>query len=319
MKANTRKKTAWAFVALFFLLNTVAFFHAYKFTHFSEPGTYKTQSPDKLSLAEKVQTLLFGISNPRPENRRLPSQTFETVRLQSNKAIEGWHIRSTPSMGTVALFHGYGENKTFMLGKGEELVKLGYSVFLIDFMGSGGSEGSQTTLGFKEAEEVKTVFDHLKGQGEEKIYLFGTSMGAAALMKAIDDFGLKPKGVIIEFPFGSMYQAVSARFRNMHVPTIPMAGLLVFWGGVQNGFWAFDHAPSEYAKKIDMPVLMLYGAQDRNVTIGEIEEIYRNLPGSKRLRTFESAGHENFLAGKYRDDWIASVKAFMEETDSALR
>ena len=80
-----------------------------------------------------------------------------------------------------------------MLDKSEIFLELGYNTFLVDFMGSGGSEGNQTTIGFLEAEQVETSFNYLKNKGEKNILLFGTSMGAVAIMKAIHDFDLKPK------------------------------------------------------------------------------------------------------------------------------
>ncbi len=54
-----------------------------------------------------------------------------------------------------------------MLDKAEEFEKMNYKVLLVDFMGSGGSEGNQTTVGFKEADEVKTVFEYILSQGEK--------------------------------------------------------------------------------------------------------------------------------------------------------
>jgi hypothetical protein len=177
-------------------------------------------------------------------------------------------------------------------------------------MGSGGSEGNQTTIGYKEAEEVKTAFDYLTQQGETKIYLFGTSLGAAAIMKAINDYHISPAGIIIECPFGSMYKTTCARFNNMHVPSFPMAALLVFWGGVENNFWAFGHRPTEYAKSIHCPTLLLYGEQDKNVSRGEIDEIYSNLNCKKDLKTFPLAGHENYLT-QYKEQWFADVQEFL--------
>jgi hypothetical protein len=197
-----------------------------------------------------------------------------------------------------------------MLDKSEEFFKLGYNTLLVDFMGSGGSEGNQTTLGYKEAEEVKTAYDYIVKKGEKDIYLFGTSMGAVAIMKAISDYNLKPAGIIIECPFGSMYQTVSARFKIMNIPSFPMAGLLVFWGGIENGFWAFGHNPTEYAKNISCPTLLLYGEQDKNVSRQEIDEIYSNLKGLKTLKTYKLAGHENYLL-KYKDEWIKDIKDFI--------
>lgn len=296
-------------------MNIVAFFHAYKFTHFITENVTKTKSPEKLNSLDKIKTLLLGVNNPRPTNKEKPEK-YVDIELQSNKKIDCWYLNkkyNNPTdtvKGTVILFHGYSGEKSSMLDKAEEFEKLNFDVLLVDFMGSGGSEGNQTTLGFKEAEEVKTAFEYLKEKGVKNIYLFGTSMGSVAIMKAIADFEIEPKGIIIECPFGSMYQTTCARFKIMNAPTFPMAGLLVFWGGVQNGFWALGHNPTEYAKKITCPTLLLYGEEDKNVSRQEIDDIYKNLQGQKTLKTYKLAGHENYLT-KYKDEWTKDICEFI--------
>lgn len=96
----------------------------------------------------------------------------------------------------------------------------------------------------------------------------------------------------------------------MHAPTFPMAGLLVFWGGVQNGFWAFGHNPTEYAKKIKCPTLLLYGAKDEKVSKEEIDTIFNNLTGTKKLKIYPNAAHENYLA-KYKQEWTQDIQGFL--------
>jgi alpha-beta hydrolase superfamily lysophospholipase len=295
---------------LFVLLNVVAIFHSYKFTHFVDSKTAKTKDPRKLTNGQKISTLVFGVNNPRPENTTVPSGDYQTIKLHSNREIECWSINIKNAKGSVILFHGFSGQKASLLDKAEVFHGLGYNTFLVDFMGSGGSEGNQTTIGFLEAEQVKTCFDYLTEKGEKNIFLFGTSMGSVAIMKAISDFDIKPKGIIIECPFGSMYKTVCARFKTMNAPTFPMAGLLVFWGGIQNGFWAFGHNPTEYSKKITCPTLLMYGQQDEKVSQAEIDEIFTNLAGQKDLKTYENAGHENYLI-KYKDEWTKDITQFL--------
>lgn len=295
---------------LFIIMNVIAFFHAYQFTHFKENKTEKTLSPEKLSYLEKVKTLFLGVNNPKPKSSKIPSQKYQTLKLKSNKEIECWYIQNLNSKGTVILFHGYGAEKSSLIERSDEFQKLGFSTMLVDFMGSGNSEGNQTTIGFKEAEEVKTCFDYISSLGEKNIYLFGSSMGAVSIMKSINDYQIKPKGIIIECPFGSMYETVCARFKKMNAPSFPMAGILVFWGGIQNGFWGFGHNPSEYAKSIDCPVLLLYGEKDKSVSRKEIDEIYTNLKGIKELKIYKNTGHENYLI-KNKMEWTKDVSDFL--------
>lgn len=299
-------------ILVFVLMNIIAAFHSYKFTHFTESDVTKTNNPDKLSIGQKVQTLIFGVSNPRPVNNGNPSTDFTTVHLKSNRDIECWSIKTDSAKGTMVLFHGFGGEKSSLLDKAAVFRSLGYNTLLVDFMGSGGSEGNQTTIGYKEAEQVKTCFEYLVKQGEKKIYLFGTSMGAVAIIKAIHDYQITPEAIIIECPFGSMYQTVCARFRSMNVPAFPMAGLLVFWGGVENGFWAFGHNPTKYAKDITCPTLLLYGAKDEKVSKEETDAIFANLKGKKEVKIYQEAGHENYLL-KYKNEWAQDVEKFLKE------
>jgi Lysophospholipase len=297
--------------AVFLLLNIIAAIHAYRFTHFSNTTSPKTDA-SQLTTADKISMLLTGVKNPRPVDDKVPSVPYEQVELQSNKRIEAWYTTTPGAKGTVALFHGYGGHRSAMLDKADELIKMGYNIMLVNFMGAGNSHGNQVTIGYKEAEQVATVYAYLqKEKNEKRILLFGTSMGAVAIMKAINDHKLQPAGIIIECPFGTMYQTVCARFKMIGVPPFPMAALLAFWGGVENGFWPFTHNPATYAKSLHCPTLLLFGAKDDRVTLRETQAIYSNIPASnKTLRIYPQAAHENYL-NKYKGEWINDVSAFL--------
>lgn len=268
------KRTFWIVVSILFIaMNFITYFQAYKFTHFVNNNIPINKHSKQPSAGDKIKMLFFGIDNPRPVDDSLPKQKFETLKLKSNKIIECWSIKTDSAVkGTVIIFHGYVDNKSMMLDRSDELLKLGYNTFLVDFMGSGGSEGNQTTIGYKEAEEVKTCFDYVTKGGNKNIYLYGCSMGAAAILKAINDYHITPTAIMLECPYGSLYQATCNRFKLMGVPSFPLAGLLVFWGGVENGFWAFSLKPTEYAKSVTCPTLLLYGQKDMKVTRKEIDE-----------------------------------------------
>lgn len=329
-------------LVLFAVLNIIAIFHAWKFTHFSKTAHGKIDV-NHLTIGQKIKMAIFGVDVAKPVNSRRPSYPFESVKIQSNVLLDCWllkhdsakrslvidcwqansdtaarawvqdcwHADCAPREGTVIFFHGYIADKSTQLGRAEELYKMGYDVLLVDFMGSGNSEGYETTIGYMEAQEVKDAYNYLKAKSEKNIYLFGTSMGAAAVLKALHDYpAITPNGVILECPFGSMYQAVCARFRAMNAPAFPMAPLLVFWGGAINGFWAFNHNPAEYAKSVKCPVLLLSGGKDERVSKEEIDEIYNNLQGEKILKIYPNAGHESYL-NSYREDWRKDIAGFI--------
>lgn len=309
MKRKLVRRVLWTILILFILANVIAFMHAYKFTHFTNSTVERTSN--HLSLVEKLKTVFTGVNNPRPINKEKPGRRFETVKIKSNKNLECWLLKADSAKGTMILFHGYGGEKSLMLDKAEQFLSLGYNTMLVDFMGSGGSEGNTTTIGFKEAVEVKDCYNYLIKNDFQNISLFGTSMGSVAVMKAIKDYDLKPKSIIIECPFGSMYKTVCKRFQMQGIPSFPMAGLLVFWGGVENNFWAFAHNPEEYAKSIHCPALLMYGEKDQKVSREEINSIFKNLQGDKTLVSYLLAGHENYLS-LYKEKWTNDVKRFLQ-------
>ena len=97
----------------------------------------------------------------------------------------------------------------------------------------------------------------------------------------------------------------------MHLPPLPLAPMLTFWGGTMHGFLAFNLEPSAYAKKIQCPVLLQWGKQDPRVSQQETELIYNNITSSKKLVVYENSGHESFCK-KETTKWTNELTAFLQ-------
>lgn len=300
-------------LVLFILINIITAFHAYKFTHFYERNEVSVIPQGEKSGWEKTKEIFFGINAVKKLNDA-PDSAFKTVYLTTKNGLKlnGWYIPVESARGTVLLFHGHGGSKSGMSSEGEEIRKMGFNTFLLDFRAHGNSEGNTTTIGYNESEDVKLAYDFIKERGEKNIILWGISMGAATITKAIHDFPLQPAKIILEMPFGSILEAAEGRIRMMHLPAEPLATLITFWGGVEHGFWAFNMKPSEFAKKISCPVLMQWGANDPRVSRAEIDNIYANISTAKKLVVYESSGHES-LCKKESGKWRAEVNRFLSE------
>lgn len=306
-----KKTLKWGIVLGFVLLNIVVYNHAYQFTHFADEKGQRVK-PEDLSFGKKIKVIFTGVDNPKPVNDKLPNKPFEMVAIEGDVRLKGWLIEVDSSKGVVVLFHGYSGSKSGLVAYAEEFNKMDFSTLLIDFRGSGGSEGDQTTIGFKEAKDVKATFDFIKNKfPNQEIILFGTSMGAVSIMKAAADLGVQPNKIILECPFGTMRQTVKKRFEAMNLPSFPLADLLMFYGGIQTGFNPYKHKPMEYAKDVKISTLLLYGKHDARVTLEETEGIYENLSGQKELVILENSGHENYLNND-KKDWLSSIKKFIK-------
>ena len=308
-------KRRWLVVgaAAVVLANAVAFFHAWRFTHFNaEPGA-RQASPEQLSGLQKAALLLTGIQNPKPVNLARPAFPYQTIVLTSpNGRLEAWFSPVPNALGQVALFHGYTSDKSKLLTEAEFFRDQGFSVLLLDFAGNGGSEGVQTTVGYREADDVAAAFAFLKDQQPTApLFLYGVSMGAVAILRAQSELGITPTAAIVECPYGSMLQTAQNRFRALRVPSFPLANLLVFWGGLQNGFWAFDLDARAYARRVRTPTLLLYGLTDPRVTRQETDAIYAALAGPKQRRYFAGVGHEPYHS-KHRVAWRSTIQRFLQ-------
>ena len=179
-------------------MNAGAFFHAWRFTHFSaEPG-FHSPNPEQLGPGQKLWLLLTGIRNPKPRNGPKPSFPVETVTIASpNGPLEAWYARpdSGRARGTVALFHGYTSSKSHLTheaGAGY-FRRLGYNVLLVDQAGNGNSAGFRTTAGYREADDVATTVRWLQDSTKHRnLVLYGVSMGAVAILRAEAKLGVRP-------------------------------------------------------------------------------------------------------------------------------
>lgn len=315
-----KKIVAWVCAVLcilgFTLLNVVAYSQARAMTTFSAGGE-KTRKPEALRGLAKIKVLLKGVNLPRPENSRTPQDKglgYEVHRFHSetNIEIEAWYIPHPKPRAIALLLPGYGSAKASMLEEAEEFNRLGCSAYIIDFRGHGGSSGNVTSIGYHEAKDVEVAvqFIHKAVSDKLPLVIYGNSMGAAAMMRAVAAGKVEADAYIIEGVFETMLSAVQNRFRSMRVPSFPSAQLLVFWGGRQQGFRAFGHNPVDYARKLDKPALMIHGAEDRRATLEQAKRVLAALKVPGKMEVFEGVGHESCIK-KDRVKWKAAVGAFL--------
>ena len=299
------------------LLNLVAYRQAYAMLNFTQIGK-RTDSPESLSFWQKVKTVLLGVKIPKPINYSTPADwglPFEVHRLRVKDAVEleAWHIPHLQAKGVVLLFHGYASCKSSLLPEANALHGLGYATFLVDFRGSGGSNGSETSVGFYEADDVTKAVEYVRQKlPHQSLILYGRSMGGAAILRAVWANGIQADAIILEAVFDKMLSTVQNRFAAMGLPSFPAAQLLIFWGSIPKGYPGFKHNPVAYAQRVQCPTLMLHGAHDPRATLQEGMAVFRNLSGPKQFEVFAGAGHEAYLAAQ-PEQWRRAVAQFLAQ------
>jgi len=308
------KRIGYSLLIIFLLVNIIAAFHAYKFTHFYSNAA-PVKKPDQMSGAEKLKAIFFGIRYPKTKVVDSLGLPHDTVLLQTTDSLqlESWYVHNDSAKGTVLMFHGHGSSKSGIIAEARKLYEMGYHVMLTDFRAHGNSEGNTTSIGIYESRDVKAVYDYIVAKGEQHIIIWGISMGAATVLKAIDEFGIKPDKLILEMPFGSLHSAVQGRMKTMGLPAEPLSTLLTFWCGLEIGSWAFSHRPDGYAKKVNCPVLLQWGAGDKRVTEDETNTLFSNISSHDKIMIkYLQSGHES-LFKKETGKWVSVISYFLNK------
>ena len=311
MKKFAKRLGKLVFV-FFVLLNGMLIFQAYSLSHFYEAGEVVIKKQADKTGWDITREILFGPNFVKQKNSE-PDSAVQTLYFTTANGLklEAWLLPTHAAKGTVALFHGHGGKKSSLLKEAEVFRSLGYSALLLDFRAHGGSQGNTCSIGFKEAEDVKLAYDYIIAQGEKNIILYGVSLGAATITKAVNDYKLTPSKIILDMPFASLSDGVKGRLRMMKMPEEPLSTMLTFWGGTLQGFWAFNNKPYVYVRQIKCPVLLQWGRYDNRVTQLEIEKIYNNISSAKKLVIYENCSHES-LCKKETSKWTNEVTAFLQ-------
>ncbi len=291
----------WVLLVQFILINISAALYAYKLTHVYTDPALRNEKPSK-NIFVKTWRLFTGPRQARSVITETPAFPYDTVLLKTAKGIviDTWYSKAdSASKGTVILFHGITASKGMIVSEAYEFRSQGYNVMLVDYRAHGNSDGQTTTIGVRESEEVKLAYDYIAGKGERNVFLWGTSMGAVVVAKAIDDYDLKPSGVILEMPFASLQSHLQARARALGfsgMPEKPFGFFVSWWMGIERGFNGFKHKTTSYVGKVNCPVLMQWGGLDHYVLKSEADKIYKAIASSdKKLVVYDRAGHESLV------------------------
>lgn len=227
--------------------------------------------------------------------------------------LRTWTLRGRPDKAAVVVGHGVGDTLESFTDFASRLNARGHTVLLLDFRGHGGSEGSQTTLGGREREDVRAAAQSLRDRGlaGSGLVFMGFSMGAVAVLRAAVD---QPdvKAVVVEAPYDTYRANIAHHAWLLYkiprwVPIIPIAIAIAGW---RAGFDPDDVDAVAAARRLRAPLLAIVDGADDRMPEAVVRRILDAHPGPKRLWVAPGAGHvgASLNAGYWR-----TVIGFLEE------
>ena len=144
-----------------------------------------------------------------PESFKLK---YESVSFESSDGLKlkGWFLPSDKSNNTIIVMHGYPTNKANVLPFSMFLLKK-FNVFLFDFRSFGESQGSYTTAGYKEVNDLDAAVKYLESRKDVKnIGALGFSLGGSV---AIMNKNNNIKAVVADSAYSNLNNMIKVMYK----------------------------------------------------------------------------------------------------------
>jgi len=219
----------------------------------------------------------------------------------------------SPPRATLILLHGRKGRKEDALPIAERFVAAGFACVLLDGRAHGDSGGAYCTFGGLEAGDVSAVIDELTrrhGSRMGPVGLFGVSLGGAVALRtaAVDS---RVRAVASVSTFADLGDLLHHRFGQGKWDWL--LPLLRLDARLTSGADVLGPGPEACLARLNAPVLIVHGREDREIPFEHGERLYRAFPtGQARLLPIEGAGHNNVLATGGDDLYEAVIWFFWE-------
>lgn len=208
--------------------------------------------------------------------------------------LRGWWIPADGATTVAVLSHGYLMNRSELAPLAYTLWRRGVSCLLLDLRAHGRSQGKQSYLGYREAEDVAAAVRAARKEVPgAKVVLIGSSMGSAASVFAAAANPGIADALILDSCYSKLSSAILGWWRlvggrfleRLLWPTTliaaPIAGFNPFSVDVSLAL----HEAGE------VPVLILHGEKDTLALPSEAERNLAACRGPGEIVWFEDCGH----------------------------
>jgi len=242
---------------------------------------------------------------PRNLNMSYEQVSFPTV---DGLTLRGWFVPSEKKAAkTLILLHGYPADKGNIL-PALAFLHADFNLLLFDFRYLGESEGSYSTAGAKEVEDLLAAIRFLKTRGIEEVGVWGFSMGGAVGLMTIDK-APEIRAVVSESSYASLREMALQLFR---VPLLnyPMAYLIGFWAKLFLGIDVRDVSPAEKIRNTTVPILITHSSTDAVVPFSQAKALQGALINNHRA---EFWFNDDFAHGQMGSDYQSRVRNFFQK------
>ena len=214
------------------------------------------------------------------------------IRTADGVTLHGWYVAGH-SDRVLLFFHGNAGNISHRLESIRQFLQLGLSVLIIDYRGYGQSEGRTTEQGiYRDAEAAWNYLTGSRGTPQERIVLFGRSMGASAA--AYLAARQRPLALVVESSFTSVPDIAAEYY-----PWLPVRWLS-----------RLRHSARDFVRDTNSPVLVIHSRDDEIVPFRHGEALFAAAGEPRSFLEIRGTHNDAFL----RDEqaYLAGFRSFLD-------
>lgn len=233
--------------------------------------------------------------------------SFDWYTNEKNRTI--WQIKSKDGLQLSAIYlpvteknqqtailaHGYMGNAETMAEYAKMYHDWGYNVLVPDARGHGQSAGNYIGFGWHERKDYLQWINQviaMNGQ-EEKITLFGISMGAATVMMVSgEDLPNNVVSIVEDCGYSSINDELAYQLKKMfHLPAFPLVPITSLITKIRSGYFFSEGNAVKQLAKNTRPILFIHGEADRFVPFSMLDKVYQATSAPKESWTVADARH----------------------------
>ena len=241
------------------------------------------------------------------------------------------YIKSNDGLALFGEFYDFGYKTTSIItpGRSEALTysyfyAKGYkdiksNVLVVDQRGHGKSEGTYSTAGIKEADDLLLWSKYLHDElGQESIFLHGICVGSSASVIAATrkDRPNYIKAVIVDSGFINLTEMIRTHTIDYGKPTFPVVYEMNHWFKKYAGVDITKTTMQKEIKKLDLPLLMVHTKVDKFAYAKYAQGLFDSCPSKdKEIHFFEDGVHSH-LRYYHPEEYDKLLKGFFTKYDA---
>ena len=276
-------------------------------------------------LSEIYLPRMFVVPNRTGYNASKPADTptrfglefkpFDTT-TSDGLTLKGWFVPAVgqPATGTVIILHGWGGSKEWIREMIRLVVDHGHNAIAFDSRGHGASGGHYCTYGDKEKHDVSAVFDEARKRFRDvgPVGVLGISFGGAVATQALANDKRLQCGIIVS-SFCRLEDVARAQMRILtRCDNDWLLHRALAKGEALAGFNVAGIQPTEAARSITQPVLVIHGEHDKLVPVGDAHRLFEHLASTnKEWYAAKNSDHDHILESADTAEINRRIVAFL--------